>query len=136
MVGQKLLNQVNSALMSAKDNSSFLGGIHILFCGDFFQLPPVLAKPLYMKSDQELKIIGKLSQNEIKKVNGRLLWKQLTYVIFLNEQMRQSNAPEYAELGRLRYGQCTQLDYNKLVLRKLEKFPSLTLENIPIIEII
>lgn len=41
MLHQKQLNLVDQILQHLRDNSKPFGGIQVIFCGDFFQLPPV-----------------------------------------------------------------------------------------------
>lgn len=100
------LNKINVNLQSAKlclDQP--FGNVHCLFVGDFFQHGSVKDRPLYKPSfgienveSNELtntlrkttnKLHSTTSQN--KNVAGRNLWLNLTHVIILDEQMRQSN---------------------------------------------
>ena len=78
--------------MIVKDNPNSFGNINILFCGDFHQLPPIMAKALYMRSKVELNpnYSVQLNQHEINYSFGRVLWLKLTKVIFLDKQMRQN----------------------------------------------
>ena len=63
--------------------------------------------PLWKRCKEEIKPNSNRSVNsKINSINsGRLLWLQLTHVIFLTQQMRQANDPEYAAfISRLRNG--------------------------------
>jgi len=53
MVGQDLFFQMDRILKLAtlKENTAF-GGVHVLFCGDFYQLDPVKDDPAYALSRQ------------------------------------------------------------------------------------
>jgi hypothetical protein len=63
------------------------GGLHIILCGDFFQLNPVMAIPIYNRRDNAL-------------------WNLITQVIFLKGQNhRFENDPQWGELlDRMRLG--------------------------------
>jgi len=140
-IGQWVLNRVHQSLMIAKNSNSNFGGINILFCGDFCQLPPVNEEALYKLTKMESQKSGFVcnvckscktnysnkhktnpSQYSIEKENGRLLWLQLTHVIILTKQMRQIEDPEFAALlKRLRVGECTDADFKLLNTRLISK---------------
>lgn len=73
------------------------GGLHIILCGDFFQLNPVMAIPIYNWRDNAL-------------------WNLITQVIFLKGQNhRFENDPQWGELlDRMRLGLLTDEDYDFL----------------------
>jgi hypothetical protein len=129
MIGQHIFSKIHKNLMIAKDNNNFFGKIHCLFTGDFFQFPPVLDVPLYEKSEFENylnNITNTLSsactQNRINKNFGRYLWLQLTHCIILTEQIRQRNDINYYNLlKRLRYGNCTESDYESLMNKTISR---------------
>jgi ATP-dependent DNA helicase PIF1 len=52
-IGQWVLNIVHQSLMIVKNSNSNFGGINILFCGDFCQLPPVNEEALYKLTKME-----------------------------------------------------------------------------------
>ena len=54
MIGPKMLEEITKNLMIANNNTDIFGGIHILFCGDYYQLPPVNSKALYERTDDEI----------------------------------------------------------------------------------
>jgi hypothetical protein len=56
------------------------GGWHVIFCGDFFQLPPVVGTRIYDCDDQILMKYGARQ--------GLLLWRSLTSFIELRENFR------------------------------------------------
>jgi hypothetical protein len=125
MIGQQMINNINLNLQLAKQNTLPFGGITILFSGDFLQHQPVCAKPLYYRTDLENALNQTTSQYNIEINAGRLLWINLTHVIFLEENIRQKLDPAYAALlSRLRSGNHTQdtllSDYNLLSSRLIE----------------
>ena len=48
---------------------------------------------------------------------GKSLWKQLTHAVILTDQLRVIDKPYNQLLDRLRYGQCTDEDYQILSTR-------------------
>ena len=75
-------------------NEEFFGGLNILLVGDFFQLPPVLQKPLYY--DKEVQGV------EIK---GRNAYRHFDKSVFLKVVQRQRGDDQKAfrtALGELR----------------------------------
>jgi hypothetical protein len=133
MVGCALLYEISSALSAAKGSTLAFGGINIIFAGDFAQLPPVEQSKLYSHIDPEAKIKGKGKRSGIrtakagteigqKEIFGKLLWLSVKTVVLLTEIMRQSgpeNQPFLELLGRLRYGRCTEADFQTLNSRLL-----------------
>ena len=93
MISLKLLNNINQNLQLAKNNHLEFGGIHILFVGDFLQLPVVSGLPLYTRMSNEINKFTELEGNNSTNANnaGRNLWINITHSIVLTEQMRQSN---------------------------------------------
>lgn len=77
MIGNDILHKVNQRLQEITGHlDENFGGIHIIFCGDFRQLPPVNATPVY-----------KAARNHL---SGALLWQYLDFYP-LNQVMRQSD---------------------------------------------
>jgi hypothetical protein len=57
------------------------GGMHIIYIGDFYQLPPVAASPLYFSpSDKQASIAG------------HALWRMINYFVELEQNFRFDNA--------------------------------------------
>ena len=112
MIRCKLLLQIHEALVDAKGCTEPFGGISVIFAGDFAQLPPVSQTKLFSRTKSTKEAV----------VFGQLLWRSVTTVVMLTEQMRQAG-PENQQfvemLSRLRDGRCNQDDYELLNTRLL-----------------
>jgi ATP-dependent exoDNAse (exonuclease V) alpha subunit len=112
MTGCKLLLQIHEALVDAKGCTEPFDGISVIFAGDFAQLPPV----------SQTKIFSQTKSTKEAVVFRQLLWRSITTVVMLTEQMRQAG-PENQQfvemLSRLRDGRCNQDDYELLNTRLL-----------------
>ncbi|KID82377.1 ATP-dependent DNA helicase PIF1 [Metarhizium guizhouense ARSEF 977] len=96
MLGLRQLSWIDDRLREAfpSRNEDFFGGLNILLVGDFFQLPPVLQKPLYY--DKEVQGV------EIK---GRNAYRRFDKSVFLKVVQRQRGDDQKAfrtALGELR----------------------------------
>ena len=80
------------------------------FLGDFSQFAPVRDTPLFQRYGASY-IKGSTSQSDVLCELGRSLWKQLTHVALLTDQMRVTDAKYLELLGRLRVGKCCLNDY-------------------------
>ena len=80
MLGLRQLSWIDDRLREAfpNRNEELFGGLNILLVGDFFQLPPVLQKPLYY--DKEVQGV------EIK---GRNAYRRFDKTVFLKVAQRQ-----------------------------------------------
>jgi len=90
------------------------GGMNMIFAGDFAQLPPVAAAPLY-SGYIGTQLDSGLTPQQQKAAIGKALWHQVTTVVILRENMRQkTHTPEDAALRtalvNMRYGACTPED--------------------------
>ena len=105
MTGTDLVASIDSALRYAKQEPNlWFGGISLIFCGDFYQFPPVAATPLY----KPLSVNAKINNSEIQNRLGRLAFKTIDTVITLVEQNRMASDPEFAQaISRLRVRSCT-----------------------------
>ena len=78
------------------------GGVHVVLCGDFYQLPPVGSSLIKAPNAQE----NAKDKYAALSMVGRHLWKTiLTDVIELIENLRQTDKPFAAALERLRINQ-------------------------------
>ena len=96
MLGLRQLSWIDDRLREAfpNKNEEFFGGLNILLVGDFFQLPPVLQKPLYY--DKEV---------QGAEIKGRNAYRRFDKSVFLKVVQRQRGDDQKAfrtALGELR----------------------------------
>ncbi|KAF6517645.1 hypothetical protein HZS61_003206 [Fusarium oxysporum f. sp. conglutinans] len=111
MLGLRQLSWIDDRLREAfpSRNEEFFGGLNILLVGDFFQLPPVLQKPLYY--DKEVQGV------EIK---GRNAYRRFDKTVFLKVVQRQRGDDQEAfrtALGELRLLQLSKESWKLLSSR-------------------
>ncbi|XP_061193261.1 uncharacterized protein LOC133201474 [Saccostrea echinata] len=112
MVDHKLLTYIHGRLSQIKQSKKVFGNIAILAVGDFYQLPPVKASPLYKIKDSIILD----------------LWNPLFQIASLFEVMRQKEDVQFAEmLNRLR----VRLRGEPLQQTDLELLQSVSKETIP-----
>ena len=80
MVSGTLFYQINLRLIEIFSVNKPYGGLSVIVCGDFYQLPPVNPPPIYSQLD--------LRKTTIKDINGLELW-YLFKMAELTEVMRQ-----------------------------------------------
>ncbi|KAJ7305395.1 hypothetical protein DFH08DRAFT_651059, partial [Mycena albidolilacea] len=117
----------------------------MIVAGDFGQLPPVNAKPLYSPDSTVSPIIhAKQSILDQKNTIGKIIWQQITTVVILKQNMRQT--AETADdvrfrtaLTNMRFAACTNADLQYLESRTISKrdnrpnFSNLEFRNVSII---
>jgi ATP-dependent DNA helicase PIF1 len=77
------------AILPASSHQPF-GGINVLLCGDFFQLPPVGGQPLYS-----------LKHSYVDAIKGHQLYKAFDRTIRLTRVMRQQGDDDVSTRFRL-----------------------------------
>ncbi|KAE8250834.1 hypothetical protein A4X13_0g4339 [Tilletia indica] len=82
------------------------GGVNVMFAGDFCQLPPVGASPLYAAGSSIRQNADVRSREEL----GRLSWLFIDKVVEFTEQKRMKDPEMAAALSRLRMRACTDAD--------------------------
>ena len=107
------LDRINRAMngvkrVSAQDAENVLmGGCHYIFTGDLYQLSPVQGTS-FVKDMKD-------RQNTKAHTAGLEIWEKNNVVVILDEQMRQKNDIEYAQLlRRARTNRLTREDCQKL----------------------
>lgn len=135
MLGRSELSILDTHLRRLKEcNDTKFGGVGVIFCGDFFQIPPVKKSPVYINpclQQQHHVVHDERKQfntyTEGKAIDGRDLigfniWRDIRNVILLKETMRYANDPLYGSImGRLRTGKCTEEDWTLLNSRVLRE---------------
>ncbi len=88
------LDMVNQVLQMARESNEQFGGVQVVLCGDFFQLPPV--------NRQDSRQGGFITASDI--------WQQGDFTVcYLNEQHRQNEADAFSDiLNNMRRGQITR----------------------------
>jgi len=111
MLGCAKLASISKMLEKNKSNSLAFGGVHILFSGDFFQLPAIGDICLY-----RIKSIRRKDSDAV--VLGMYLWSQvIKTTVLLVEHYRAPNPEVYEVMERLRRGTLTYADIEKIKAR-------------------
>jgi hypothetical protein len=105
------------AKVTNEHNKPF-GGKNMILAGDFAQLPPTSGLALYGD------IVSKIRKNSMTKRDqestlGKLIWHQMTTVVILTQNMRQTEMSEddkkfRTALTNMRYAACTKDDLDFL----------------------
>ena len=116
MLGLNLLGKIDQRLRQAKNRDQPFGGCSVVLIGDYAQLPPVLATPLF----------GKAKQNDPFAVQGEFIYKMFYKVICLTEIKRQvaaagdiDQAMFIVALNNIREGKSTFDDWKFLQKRAI-----------------
>ncbi|KAE8250383.1 hypothetical protein A4X13_0g4771 [Tilletia indica] len=107
MTSCEMFSDINQALQigTQKLDEPF-GGINVLFAGDFCQLPPVGASPLYASGSSRYQNSNIRTKEEL----GRLAWLYVDEVVEFVEQKRMQDPVMAATLSRMRTRACTDED--------------------------
>ncbi|KAJ7124186.1 hypothetical protein C8R44DRAFT_551261, partial [Mycena epipterygia] len=101
----------------------------MIFAGDFAQLPPVKASTLFGADNGENgQNTARGAINRQKNIIGKMIWQQVTTVVILKTNMRQTTDSEgdtklRTALANMRYGACTQEDLAYLETRTVSRRP-------------
>ncbi|KAF8574351.1 hypothetical protein K439DRAFT_1312009, partial [Ramaria rubella] len=118
MLSCKNLYEISKRLsITLGDVNQPFGGMNMILCGDFAQLPPVRAKALYSPDVGHLNT--RATTKEQENTMGKAIWHQFTTVVILRENMRQWSQTREdikfrAALENMRYKDCTSDDINLL----------------------
>lgn len=95
MISGELFDQVEKIARTVRESNLPFGGLQLVICGDFFQLPPVAKEKGYAFEASS--------------------WKDcISKTIELTEVFRQKDLELVATLNRIRHGICTIKDYQFL----------------------
>jgi ATP-dependent exoDNAse (exonuclease V) alpha subunit len=99
------LDMIDNVLQQVREDSKPFGGIQVVLCGDFFQLPPI--------NRRDSKSGGFIYGSEV--------WRRNSFTVcYLVEQYRQTNDSDYsAILNGIRAGQLKQSQLDALNARKI-----------------
>ena len=97
------------------------GGKNMIFAGDFAQLPPTTGVSLYNNAVSGMLDVN-MSVRQQENTIGKLLWQQVTTVVILKENMRQTEPGDAdtklrTALENMRYVACTPEDIDFLKTR-------------------
>ena len=90
------------------------GGKNIILAGDFAQLPPTNGSALYSNAVSKIQN-NSMSKRDQESTIGKILWHQITTVVILTQNMRQTEMSEddkkfRTALSNMRYAACTEDD--------------------------
>lgn len=138
MVGLSLLARLNKLVAAAKhcDPMSTMGGINIIFFGDYIQYSPVFDKPLYydfptITTNNRKRNTTLPTENEIQQKSARALILQINCVVVLEEQMRTQDLAYLSLLNRVRSGEGTYEDLLLLRTRVIGMGNNISLNDPP-----
>lgn len=111
MVGKHTLQMVNERLQHIMGNKQDFGGVSVIAVGDFFQLKPLFAQPLYSSSN-----------NVYEDIFSKPLWHKFK-VFQLTQIMRQSDKSLQKALNNLAKGKLQSIDIDLFKSRTLTSLP-------------
>ena len=113
MVSLQLMGQIDQRLRSAAferpDAAKYFGGMNILLCGDFYQLTPVAATPLFTPEPKKL-----------EDISGRSAYCAFDTTVTLSTIVRQQGGDQEAfrqALEALRHGTVGKAHWDTLMTR-------------------
>jgi len=103
------------------------GGMNMVFCGDFAQLPPVPGGEYKSLYSHTIGALGTSLASQEEAI-GKALWHQITTVVILRQNMRQRSQTKQdgqlrTALENMRYKSCTPADIDFLYSRVSSTLP-------------
>ncbi|KAJ6449212.1 hypothetical protein C8R45DRAFT_1057317 [Mycena sanguinolenta] len=101
----------------------------MVFAGDFGQLPPVNATPLFSGNHEADPLKrSRMKLSDQKTSIGKMIWQQVTTAVILKQNMRQTTDSSEdtkfrTALDNMRYASCTAEDIQYLVSRTVGNMP-------------
>ncbi|PPQ81758.1 hypothetical protein CVT26_007391 [Gymnopilus dilepis] len=112
MLGAKFLHKLSESMKQAKGDDvvkrdKIFGGVNVIFMGDLCQLKPPRQTALYGRPANSVHSKKVIDKDDIKTMNGIVIWKQVNKVVELVKNCRHLGDPEFSDfLTRLRVGKC------------------------------
>lgn len=106
MLGKNVLDAVDAVCRAGKNrpNESF-GGIQVVLCGDFFQLPPVQGNKQVQATNDRGSVLFSDEETLPFAYNARAFWEGDFAVCYLHEQHRQEDDRLVSILNTIRSGE-------------------------------
>ena len=111
------MGQISQRLSDAREcHTHLFGGVHIVFAGDLYQLPPVRASSIFMPVDRYKTAPGSLT------LSGHAIWQNgLNACIMLQESVRFVKDPAWGQMNEeIRHGRWTQQIVDSINTRYIE----------------
>ncbi len=120
-LGLETLNTIDSRLRSLwPDNNDrkkmSFGGFHILFVGDFMQLPPVKATALYTSIITINRITDTFKEKRLSCQGGYLSWHSINFALSLLKNYRTHDLEFQRILRSIRMECFSEQDYQRLMV--------------------
>jgi ATP-dependent exoDNAse (exonuclease V) alpha subunit len=105
------LDLVDEVCRTVRSDARPFGGLQVIFCGDFFQLPPVTRR-------EETDDFGSLDFPSTNFAYHARCWQELNpVVLYLNSQYRQDDDGFLDILNKIRAGEIVRSDAEKIAAR-------------------
>ncbi|MDR1196916.1 MAG: AAA family ATPase, partial [Candidatus Nomurabacteria bacterium] len=117
------LDLVDEVCRAVREDARPFGGLQVIFCGDFFQLPPVTRR-------EEVDDVGLDVAPQTNFAYHARCWQELNpVVLYLNSQYRQDDDGFLDILNKIRRNEIVRADAEKIAARhhaKLDGFDEIT----------
>lgn len=103
MLTKNQLDMVDEIARTIRDNEEIFGGMQIVLCGDFFQLPPIV-RPNIEANNNDLYYQDYKPPEKEFAFESRIFTQDKLKICYLTEQHRQKNDPLLQVLNDIREG--------------------------------